>query len=155
MAQMGYRLRYFIAEDDGTLTRVPTAKYHRWFSEGEALPPHRAARELRLLEAVVEVDRRRVVEVLRVLPFRQHVRKDGRLDASAAMQAAVNRLDLFERIRATAAEAQIGELQADANYFWWPTDGQLEALGTALLKRSPSRTELVELRAAVCRPGAS
>jgi hypothetical protein len=94
------------------------------------------------------------VEVLRVLPFRQHVRKDGRLDASAAMQAAVNRLDLFERIRSGGAEAQIEELQADANYFWWPTDTQLETLGTAVFGRSASQTELVELRAAVCRPGA-
>jgi hypothetical protein len=32
---MGYRLRYFVAEEDGTLTRVPTARYRRWFSEGE------------------------------------------------------------------------------------------------------------------------
>jgi hypothetical protein len=32
---MGYGLRYFIAANDGALTRVPTARYHRWFSEGE------------------------------------------------------------------------------------------------------------------------
>ena len=56
MMTMGYRLRYFIAEDDGGLTRVPTARCHRWFSDDEALPPGRAAQELRLLEVVVNVD---------------------------------------------------------------------------------------------------
>jgi hypothetical protein len=48
MKKMGYSLRYFIAEDDGTLTRAPTAKYHRWV-DGEPLPPARAGQELRLL----------------------------------------------------------------------------------------------------------
>ncbi len=88
---MGYSLRYFIAEDDGTLTRVPVAKCHRWFPESEALPAPRAGRELRLLEAVVDVDRDRVVAVLRILPVRHQGRKDGRLDASAAMRRALKR----------------------------------------------------------------
>ena len=152
---MGYRLRYFIAEDGGTLTRVPLAVYHRWFSEGEALPSHRAGRELRLLEVVLDVDRRRVVDVLRILPVRQHVRKDGRLDVRAAMQAALKRIALPGYLGTRGPDALIEELQADANYFWWPTDVQLEALGSALLGRSLSRTELADLWAVVVRPGAS
>ena len=40
---MGYSLRYFVAEDDGTLTRVPAGKYRRWLIDGEALPGDRAA----------------------------------------------------------------------------------------------------------------
>ena len=48
---MGYGLRYFIAADDGALTRVPTARYHRWFSEGEPLPADRVGCELKVLEA--------------------------------------------------------------------------------------------------------
>ena len=150
---MGYSLRYFIAEDDGSLTRVPTAKCHRWFPDGEALPPGRAGHELRLLEVVVDVDRRRVMDVLRVLPVRHHVRADGRLDASTAMRLALKRLDLLDRARAGDPRAQIEELEADANYFWWPTDAQLRALGTVLLKRPPSPTQVAELRAAVFKPG--
>ena len=123
---MGYRLRYFIAEDDGGLTRVPTARCHRWFSDDEALPPGRAAQELRLLEVVVHVDHRRVMNVLRVLPVRHRVREDGRLDASAAMRLALKRLDILDRARAGDPRTQIEGLEADANYFWWPTDAQLE-----------------------------
>ena len=108
---MGYSLRYFVSEDDGTLTRVPTAKYHRWFSEGEALPAARAGRELRLLEAVVSVDHRCVVDVLRILPVRHQVREDGRLDASAAMRGALKRLEILERVDAGDAGAQIEELE--------------------------------------------
>ena len=40
---MGYGLRWFVAEDDGTVTRVPAATCERWF-DGEALPAARAGR---------------------------------------------------------------------------------------------------------------
>jgi hypothetical protein len=152
---MGYGLRYFIAADDGALTRVPTARYHRWFSEGEPLPPDRVGCELKVLEAVVEVDHDRVVDVLRILPVRHQVREDGRLDASAAMRAALKRLEILERAYAGDARAQIEELEADANHFWWPTDAQLSVLGAALLKRTPSPDHLAKLRAAVFTPGNS
>ena len=150
---MGYGLRYFIAEDDGSLTRVPAAKCHRWFADDEALPADRAGRELRLLEVVVEVERRRVLDVLRILPVRNQAREDGRLDVSAAMRLAMKRLDILWRLDAGDASAQIDQLEADANSFWWPTDTQLEALGTALLGRPPSWAQLLELRAVVFRPG--
>jgi hypothetical protein len=42
---MGTSLRYFIADDDGSLTLVPRAKRHRQFFDGEGLPAERAARE--------------------------------------------------------------------------------------------------------------
>lgn len=150
---MGYSLRYFIAEDEVTLTRVPAARYLRWLHEGERLAPNRAGRELALLEVALEVDRHHVVEVLRILPVRHHVRRDGRLDASIATQLALKRLDILERVRGGDAGAQIEQLEADANYFWLPTDAQLRALGAALLKSQPSPAQLQELRAAVFRPG--
>jgi len=81
------------------------------------------------------------------------VRADGRLDASTAMRLALKRLDILDRARAGDPRAQIEELEADANYFWWPTDAQLTALGTALLKRPPSPTQFAELRAAVFTSG--
>ena len=91
---MGYGLRWFIAEDDGTVTRVPATTCERWF-DGEALPAARAGRDLKLLEVVVDVDRHHVVGVLRILPFRQGVREDGRLDVSAATRLAMKRVDLL------------------------------------------------------------
>jgi hypothetical protein len=43
---------------------------------------------VRLLEVVEEVEGRRVVEVLRILPFRHTLRGDGKLDADGAMRMA-------------------------------------------------------------------
>ncbi len=152
---MGYGLRYFIAEDDGRLTRVPAVRYHRWSVDDEALPAARAGRELRVLEVAVEVERHRVVDVLRILPVRHWAGEDRRLDVSAAMRLALKRLDIRWRVEAGDASAQIDQLEADANWFWWPTDVQLEALGAALLGRPPNPVQLVELRAVVFRPGAA
>jgi hypothetical protein len=149
---MGYRLRWFIAEDNGTVTRVPATTCARWF-DGEALRAARAGRDLKLLEVVVNVDRRHVVGVLRILPFRQGVREDGRLDLSGAARLAMKRVDLLGPVDPADVAAQIERLEADANYFWWPTDGQLRALGTALLKRPSTSLQLVDLRTAVVVPG--
>ena len=150
---MGYALRYFIAEDDGTLTRVPAARYQRWFADGEVMPADRAGRELKFFDVVVEVERRRIVDVRRILPFRHQVRADGRLDVDAAMRQAQRRLDILWRLDGGDASARIDELEADANSFWWPTESELEALGAALLGRAPSRAQFAELTAVVFRPG--
>jgi hypothetical protein len=149
---MGLRVRYFVAEYDGTVRRVARSRYQRWFSKDEALPANRVGSELRFLEVVVEMDHHRVEDVLHILPFRHWVRGDGKLDASAAMQLAVKRFDLLEPGSGADAQALIEQLQADANYFWLPTDRELEGLGTALLKRRPGPAELAELRAVVFRP---
>ena len=94
-------------------------------------------RELRLLEAAVEMDHHRVVDVLRILPVRRWVRDDGTLDASAAMRLALTRFDTLWRVSTGDARARIEPLEADANSVWVPTDRELDALGTALLKRRP------------------
>ncbi len=86
---------------------------------------------------------------------RRWVRGDGTLDASAAMRLAVKRFDLLGPGFAVDAQTLIERLEADANYFWVPTDRELEALGTALLKRRPGPAERAELRAAVFRPGSA
>ena len=101
----------------------------------------------------MDVDRHSVMDVLRILPVRHRVRENGRLDASAAMRLALKRLDILGRVRAGDPWVQIAQLEADANYFWSPTDVRLKALGTALLKRPPSPAQFGELRAVVFRPG--
>jgi hypothetical protein len=151
---MGYGLRYYLAEDDTTLKRVSAARYRRWLAQRERLPPDRAGRELALLEVIAEVDRQRVLGVVRLLPVRHFVRADGRLDLIAATRLALKRVDLLERLGERDPEAQIAELEADANYLWWPTDAHLEALGAALFRRPPRSWEFLELRSRVFSPGA-
>jgi hypothetical protein len=72
---------------------------------------------------------------------------------SGAMRLAMKRVDLLGPIHPGDTTAQIARLEADANYFWWPTNGQLRALGMALLKRPPTSSQLIDLRAAVVTPG--
>ena len=50
---------------------------------------------------MVEVKRRRVVDVLRILPVRHQADENGHLDASAAMRRAQKRADLLwiERVK--------------------------------------------------------
>jgi hypothetical protein len=150
---MGLSLRFFIAEDDGTVTRVPTARYDRWFQDRECLPPDRAGQELHLLEVVARVDRQRVLSVLRILPVRERVGKDGRLDSGLMMRLAFKRIEIIERVRCGEPGAAIEQLEIDANYFWAPTDRQLAELGAVLFKRPPTSDELGALCAALSTPG--
>lgn len=117
------------------------------------MPEERAGCELRLFEVLLEVDRRSVFEVLRILPFRQLVRDDGRLDVDAAMRLAFKRLDILGKDHAFDTRVQIEQLEVDANSFWWPANEHLEALGAALLGRLPSPSEVIGLRAVVFSPG--
>ena len=38
---MGLRVRYFVAEHDGAVTRVARSRYQRWCSKDEALSANR------------------------------------------------------------------------------------------------------------------
>jgi hypothetical protein len=60
-------------------------------------------------------DRHHVVGVLRILPFRQGVREDGRLDVSAATRLTMKRVDLLGPVDPGDAAAQIERLEADEN----------------------------------------
>jgi hypothetical protein len=107
-------------------SRVARSRYQQWFQRRGAAR-EQVGSELRFLEVVVEMDHHRVQNVLHILPFRHWVRGDGKLDARAAMQLAVKRLDLLGPGFGADAQALIEQLEADANYFWLPTDRELEA----------------------------
>lgn len=72
---------------------------------------------------------------------------------SAATRLAMKPVDLLGPVDPGDAGVQIERPEADANYFWWPTDGRLRTLGTALLKGPPTSLQLVDLQAAVVTPG--
>jgi hypothetical protein len=146
---MGTGIRYFRANPSGVLVRVSLAQMQRWF-RGEQVPPALATGgELTFLEALVEIEGRQVMEVLRLVPFRWALGRNGKLDRIAAMRLAKKRIELQRRNGEASA---IELLEADANYFWWPTDAQLKLLGSVLLGERLDVEELVELRAKVFRP---
>jgi hypothetical protein len=150
---MGTAIRYFRVNPSGALVRVSLAQMQRWF-RGEQVPPALATGgELAFLEALVETEGRQVTEVLRLVPFRWAFGRNGKLDRIAAMRLAKKRIELQTRAQGRNGEASAIELlEADANYFWWPTDAQLKLLGSALLGERLDVEELVELRAKVFRP---
>jgi len=127
---MGVALRYVIADESERLARIPTARWERAYHEKESLPEY-AGQELKVIEVAVEVNRRVVEQVIRVLPFRIRVRPNGRLDVRGHAKLAVRRLSLFTE-DAVDVEHEIAKLQLDANYFWEPEQVHWRALSNLL-----------------------
>jgi hypothetical protein len=108
-------LRYFIADDVGELTAMPQARWHRIIQGKESLPQY-AGRDIRYIEAVVEVERRVIRRVLRVLPIRMSVQSDGYIDVDRQMRRAMERMS--SSLEPVTAEKAIRDLEIDANRFW-------------------------------------
>ncbi len=126
---MGLALRYFLVSSSGKLERMAAKRWHRAMKEEGALPEYRA-QNLKVLEIVVQVDRRTVTAVLRVLPFRMVVRGDGSLDVRGHGRLAMERLSRAFRTAKDLTE-QIRELELDANYCWEPEEDHWRQLSEA------------------------
>jgi hypothetical protein len=118
-------LALVVDEATGELKRVPAVRWGTFWN-GEIPMAEWAGRELRAIELALEVDRRRVQRVLRVLAHRMIVRSDGRPDVDRelrrAMEVAAAVYDRVDPIR---------ELELDANRFWIPSDAHLIRLAVA------------------------
>lgn len=82
---------------------------------------------LKMLNVMVEVDHRKVLRVLRALPTRWRVDANGDIDRRGAQHRAAARVDAYiqRRLnRPTTTDAEIARLEADANYFWEPTESE-------------------------------
>jgi hypothetical protein len=66
---MGYTVWHFVREAYGRLSRVPSARWSRLW-RGTERWPERAGQDLEVVEVTLEVDRRVVRRLLRVLPVR-------------------------------------------------------------------------------------
>lgn len=113
----------FVASDvSDAVVRIP----YTWMSpllDGEIQWPsvgrvRYGERESRMLEVMLEVDRRRVVRVLRVLPHRVLLTPDGRYDQLENGKMLSRALDLISSPKA------IERLQLDASRFWTLNDTQ-------------------------------
>lgn len=69
---MGYSLRFLVAKN-GRVQKISAAKLNCVHFDGERWPEV-AGQELKLMELALEVDRTRILRVLRVLPYRAQYR---------------------------------------------------------------------------------
>jgi hypothetical protein len=120
---MGYTVWHFVVDKaTGQLRRVPAVRWSALW-EGEIPMPESAGREVRAMEVALEVHRRRVRRVLRVLAHWMMVRSDGLHDADRELQQAVEVV--------AAAHDPIRALELDANRFWVPIEAHLVRLAAA------------------------
>ncbi len=123
---MGYAVWHFVVDEaEGDLKRVPAVRWSA-FRNGEIPMPEWAGTEVRAIELMLEVNRRRVQRVLRALAHRMIVRSDGLPDVDGELRRAMEGLsaahDPVDPIRA---------LELDANRFWVPIDAHLVRLAAA------------------------
>jgi len=104
------------------LKRVPAARWSALWN-GEIPMPHWAGGGVRAIELALEVNRRRVQRVLRVLAHRMIVKSDGLHDVDRELQRAMAVM--------SAAYDPIRELELDANRFWAPIEAHLIRLAAA------------------------
>lgn len=122
---MGVSTRRFVATASGRIEKISSARVTRVWLQGESWPEY-AGQELKMLEVSVEVDRTRVLRVLRVLPYRTRLDAQGRPDPGELWRAQERiRRALGSYIgRPPTIDERIAHLQADASYFWEPTDSE-------------------------------
>jgi hypothetical protein len=138
---MGLSIRLFIADDYG-LTPMSQARWQRFMSGAERLPRF-ANRELKQVEALVEVEGREVRRAIRILPYRVPVGADGQANRKSLAARAMMALDNLTNKR--SVERAIRELEQDASYFWVVTAIHWEALSRHL------KLPVSELKAALYR----
>jgi hypothetical protein len=91
------------------------ARSHRILSGRESLAEY-AGRDLKWVEVVVEVERRAIRRVLRVLPFRITFDTNGRRIKTMRRALAMERIS--HAYKPATVESLIRDLELDANYFW-------------------------------------
>ena len=107
-------LRYFIADETGELAAMSQARSHRILSGKGSLSEY-AGRELMWVVVFVEVERRAIRRVLRVLPFRITFDTNGR---AKMMRRALAMERISHADKPPTVESLIRDLELDANYFW-------------------------------------
>lgn len=111
-----------VDEATGELKRVPAVRWSA-FRNGQIPIAEWAGREVRAIELALEVNRRRVQRVLRVLAHRMIVSSDGLPDVDRELHRAMEVM--------WAAHDPIRALELDANRFWVPIEAHLIRLAGA------------------------
>jgi hypothetical protein len=132
-------LRYFIADETGGLAAMSQARSYRILSGKESLSEY-AGRDLKWVEVVVEVERRAIRRVIRVLPFRITFDTSGRVEMMRRGALALRRI-----FQPPTVESLIRDLEVDANYFWVVAESHWRKLSEVL------RVSVEDLKSALYR----
>jgi hypothetical protein len=132
-------LRYFIADETGGLAAMSQARSYRILSGKESLSEY-AGRDLKWVEVVVEVERRAIRRVIRVLPFRITFDTSGRVEMMRRGALALQRI-----FQPPTVESLIRDLEVDANYFWVVAESHWRKLSEVL------RVSVQDLKSALYR----
>jgi hypothetical protein len=132
-------LRYFMADETGGLAAMSQARSYRILSGKESLSEY-AGRDLKWVEVVVEVERRAIRRVIRVLPFRITFDTSGRVEMMRRGALALQRI-----FQPTTVESLIRDLELDANYFWVVAESHWRKLSEVL------RVSVQDLKSALYR----
>ena len=120
---MGYTVWHFVVDEvKGDLKRVPAVRWAALWN-GEIPMPEWAGPEVRAIELALEVHRRRVQRLLRVLAHRMIVRSDGLHDVERELKRTTEVV--------WAAHDPIRALELDASRFWVPIEAHLIRLAGA------------------------
>jgi hypothetical protein len=118
---MGHTSRHLVAKPGG-VEKLSTAKLHRVWLRGEQWAEY-AGQELKVMEVALEVERTKILRVVRVLPYRTRFDADGRPHPDELWNAKKRMARTLE-VKPPTAEEQIAHLQEDASHFWEPTESE-------------------------------
>jgi len=131
------------------MEKVSTAKMQRVWFKGERWQ-ELAGQEVKMLEVAVEVERTRILHIYRALPYRMLFDADGRPHRWNVARAVLRRGHAIGSYigKPASMDEHIAALQADANYFWEPTESQwmqaAELLGVAVDELKAARFRSTE-----------
>jgi hypothetical protein len=137
---MGIGLRFCIVGDNGEVTKLSTRRFDA-LHEGSASLPEYANQTVHYAQVIVQLEDRRVVEILRIDGFKMKLDANGRLSED----------ERFEEMRAAVECADLGLLASESppnviragsvfarrayagRYRWQPNPFELEAICRAVL----------------------
>jgi len=85
---------------------------------------------VKTLSVTLEIERRLILRVVRILPIRVRTKDSGRVDLRAAKERMVAAMGDY--INPQTDERAIARLQRDASYFWVPSEAHWLALSRLL-----------------------
>jgi len=126
---MGISLRIFLVNDNDSIQRFPLARFERLIQRDpkERLPQY-AGKRVRYVEAALELEQRKPVEILRILYLIMPFDSEGRVDAAEQEKEQRLGIDMIPPMlpdrdpsRIVEALHRFAKKRFDNEYRWKPT----------------------------------